>query len=103
MSAIHFFEKSVDGRLSKDNLLIMDERQVELKLSVLNSLMKLPWTARMMGDYNGRGDYLYTEKIYGHTKGCMGFIKGGSLSCLIPNTVLAGDVRQYTVSPTKQI
>ena len=65
-----------------------------MKLDVIDELMKLPWTAKMIGDYNGNGNYLYTEKIAGNIRGCMGFVEQQNFLYYLLNTVLKSDIRQ---------
>lgn len=103
ISSIAFFERCVDGRISPESLLLNDSFQYELKLMVLPDMMKIPWTAKMMGNFNNSGDYLYTEKIAGHVKGCMGFVESEIGNIFVPNTVLAGDVRSKISGGNKQV
>lgn len=95
MSATHFFELCVDGRISADNILVDDPYQVESKLLVLPAMMRVPWTATMMGSFNRNGNFLVTEHVAGHINGCVGFKAMEHTPFLVPNTVLNGDARQY--------
>lgn len=58
--------------------------------------MKLPFTAKMFGDYNSFGNRLYTEKVSGTTTGCMGFVFDNDDKVLVANTILKEDIRNVT-------
>lgn len=94
LSSVAFFDACLNNKLSPRDLIIENESQTKMKLDVIDELMKLPWTAKMIGDYNGNGNYLYTEKIAGNIRGCMGFVEQQNFLYYLPNTVLKSDIRQ---------
>ncbi len=49
----------------------------------------------MVGDFNGCNPKLYTEKLAGGVKACLGFIKTYRAE-YVPNTVLNTDIRTVT-------
>lgn len=49
----------------------------------------------MVGDFNGCNPKLYTEKLAGGVKACLGFIKTHRAE-YVPNTALNTDIRTVT-------
>ena len=49
----------------------------------------------MVGDFNGCNPKLYTEKLAGGVKACLGFVKTHRAE-YVPNTVLNTDIRTVT-------
>ena len=47
----------------------------------------------MIGDYNARRPALFTEKLVGGIRACVGFVYDRSRKCYVPNTVLNIDMR----------
>lgn len=70
-----------------------------LKLSVLNNLLDINKTARIIGNYSSCNIYLYSEKMVGNVIGCLGFIKTGRY--YICNTALKVDIRKVTTNNKK--
>jgi hypothetical protein len=95
-TAIHFFSKCIDNTLSiKD---IVKTNMMDLKLAVLPSLMKIHKNARMIGSFKGEPlQQLLTDKLVGHSKGCMGFVLDHDEDFLVPNTVLYGNTREMII------
>lgn len=94
-----FFKLCLSRRLSLHDFTTVS--QTSLKMEVLESLMRLPYTAKMIGNFSGTGDFLYTEKLAGNVRGCMGFCLGDRTPYYSPNTVLRADVRNLTEKPRK--
>ena len=59
--------------------------------------------ARMCGDYLQTGFELYTEKVAGGTRGCLGFVRDNLTGNLVPNTALNKDIREVTHRPRQVI
>ena len=78
-----------------------DDGTTEMKLSVLPEVIKIHTSSRMTGEFTRTGIQLYTERIAGGTKGCMGFVKDKNYYA--PNTVLKEDIRDITRSPQYRI
>lgn len=53
-------------------------------------------SADTIGDYATLSPKLYTDKLAGSTKACMGFIKTSNSSRYVPNTILKEDTRDNT-------
>ena len=67
------------------------------KLDVLPTLMKIHHIARMVGNYDGSGNFLMADKIAGTTTAAMGFIKNGQY--YYPNSALKADVKTISEKP----
>lgn len=96
-----FYQKCIEHRLSIDDFEFRGDGTTEMKLSVLPEVIKIHTSSRMTGEFTHTGIQLYTEKITGGTKGCMGFVKDKNYYA--PNTVLKEDIRDITRSPQHRI
>lgn len=103
MTSERFFQLCKNHKLNTSDIEALPTGQSALKADVLPSLMKIPYTAKMMGDYNGTGNYLFTEKLAGTVVGRMGFRFDGAEGQFIANTVLKEDVRNVTVEKSQII
>lgn len=101
--ATRFFDLCIDERLSVDDYWIPDDGTTDLKLDILPMLISKNLSANSIGDFNGTGIDLYTEKLAGSIKGCMGFRIDADTGLLMPNTVLNKDIRECTKSPQYRI
>lgn len=86
--------KISDFEFSKDGTTIM-------KLKILNNIIKISKTAKMIGDYNYSKKYLNTEKLVGNIFGAIGFIEKDGY--YITNTLLNEDIRTLTITRGKII
>lgn len=96
MSAEQFFERCMDGRLSERDFSFAEDGTTVLKLQILPYLMEKNLNANSFGDFGGNGIHLYTEKLAGGVKGCIGFIMADETSEWIPNTLLSEDIRKVS-------
>ena len=95
-TAIHFFSKCIDNTLTAKDIIKTD--MMDLKLAVLPGLMKIHKNARMTGSFKGGSlQQLYTERIAGNSRGCMGFVFDKNECFLVPNTVLNGNTREMII------
>ncbi len=92
-SALEFFNRCIDQRLRENDFSFSEDGTTELKMMVLPGLVRKNISANMIGDYNMSQPKLYTERIAGGIKACVGFIKSGGTGRYVPNTVLNGDIR----------
>lgn len=99
----HFFELCMDKRLREEDFEFAEDGTTPLKLTVLPGLVKKNLSANMLGDYNMSQPKLYTEKIAGGVKACVGFVRNGGTGRYVPNTVLQGDIRQKVIHPDRII
>lgn len=98
-----FYEKCLSHKLSPDDFEFAEDGTTILKLEVLPKLMDKRLSASMVGDYDSNRPRLYTDKIAGGVKACMGFIMDGSSGQYVPNTVLQEDIRNYVGSYARVI
>lgn len=98
-----FFEMCTSGTLSPDDFEFRTDGTTHMKLDILPHLMTKNLLANMIGDYNGIGINLYTEKIAGGVKGCIGFRVDDITHVYVPNTVLNRDIRECTNEPLNRI
>jgi hypothetical protein len=101
VSANSFFDAALENRLHPNSFEIPKDGTVEMKLSILPSLMSIHKTARMLGDYNNSKSLLITDKIAGTITAVMGFIKEDKY--YVPNTVLREDLRDITLKPRQAV
>lgn len=93
ITAIPFYEKCLDHKLSPDDFEFAEDGTTMLKLEILPSLITKNLSASMIGDYNSNKPKLYTEKLAGGVKACMGFVSDTASGFYVPNTVLKEDIR----------
>lgn len=96
-----FYRDSLDKRLKESAIIFKDNHTTELKLQILQNIMNIPFSARMIGDYIGAHLNLYTEKVAGTTTACLGLVLHGNE--YIPNTILKEDIRNITPKPPGKI
>ena len=100
-SSTDFYDLSLRGQLSPADFDMPQDGITETKLSILPQLMQLHRCAKMIGDYDNTRPLLYTEKLAGNISACLGFTR--EKDYYIPNTALREDIRNISVSPTKQV
>lgn len=96
--AKNFYRILCKGRLTPKDFDFSKDGTTELKLDVLKSLMKLPYTARFISTYNNSRPALQTTKIAGSMVACIGFIDIGK-DYMVPNTILNLNVRNLSMEP----
>lgn len=101
ISSVQLYNACLDGRLKQTDFRPTNG-DIGRKLDMLPELMRLPWTAKMMGVFNDTGNFLSTEKLAGNVRGCMGFVQQKNSVLNIPNTILQDDIRDR-VQRTYQI
>ncbi|MCD7744542.1 MAG: PBECR4 domain-containing protein [Lachnospiraceae bacterium] len=93
LTADMFYDLCLNHKLSPDDFEFSDKGTTPLKLEVLPMIMNKNLAANMVGDFNSLRPKLYTEKLAGGTKACVGFVKDKKNGEYIPNTVLKEDLR----------
>lgn len=101
LKANAFYRNALDKRMKESDIQFKNSHTTELKLQILQNIMNIPFSARMIGDYNGSHLDLYTEKVAGTTTACLGLILRGNE--YIPNTILKEDIRNITPKPPGKI
>lgn len=97
-----FFNACVNNKLKERDISDDLSNFVRNKLNVLSAAMFIHKNARMIGDYDGFGLYLKTDKLVGDTTLAVG-IKETVNNNFIPNSLIETDVRNRTVSPISSI
>ena len=101
MNANGFYRAALNNRLSEKDIFFKNNHTTELKLKVLDQIMNIDTTARMIGEYTGPHIELYTEKVTGTTTACLGLIRGKNF--YIPNSILSEDIRSIIPKPPGKI
>lgn len=80
-----------------------EDGTTEMKLSVLLELTQIHKNAKMVGDYNCSRSKLYTDKLSGTVKACLGFTCEENSRFFVPNTALKEDIRDLIVQSQQVI
>lgn len=103
LSANEFYKMCLNRRLALKDFDLASDGTTDLKLTVLPALVNKNVSANMIGEYSGSRPMLYTQKLAGNVKGCMGFLLDNKKGCYIPNTVLKEDIRTLVVDAKRVI
>lgn len=103
ITASNFYEKCLSHSLSPSDFEVAPDGTTFMKLDVLPTLITKNISAQMIGDYNSPKPKLYTEKLAGNVKACMGFRTDDVTGNYIPDTVLNEDIRSHIVNPARVI
>lgn len=100
ITANDFYDRCRNHRLSINDFDAAADGTTQLKLEILPQIINKNLSAKMIGDYNSSLPKLYTEKLVGGEKACIGFVCDNITKCFVPNTLLKTDIRSltYTVS-----
>lgn len=93
LSAIDFYNKCLSHKLSPSNFEFSEDGTTHMKLEILSAVLCKNLSAKMIGTYNHSKPYLFTNKIAGSTKACLGFVVDSTHNCFVPNTLLKDDIR----------
>lgn len=102
-SAIHFYQKCLDKRLTENDFSLAKDGSTGQKLDILESMMLIKKNVTMIGEFTDRGPKLFTEKVAGNVCGCIGFVKDKNTKLNVPNTLLKKDIRDVTAHPTYKV
>lgn len=102
-SAIHFYEKCLDNRLTEKDFSLAKDGSTGQKLDILENMMGIKKNVTMIGDFTNRGPKLFTEKAAGNVCGCIGFVKDRNTRLNVPNTLLKKDIRDVTANPVQKV
>ena len=103
MTASNFYSKCLSHNLSPTDFEFDPKGTTFLKLDILPKLITKNISAQMIGDYNSPKPKLYTEKLAGNVKACMGFRTDDVTGNYVPDTVLNEDIRSHIVNPAQVI
>ncbi len=95
LSALDFYHKCLDRRLRACEFEFDANGTTPLKLDVLPSVINKNLSARMIGNCDSPNPQLYTEKLVGGVRACVGFVLAAPGGRYVPNTVLKVDIRDY--------
>lgn len=96
-----FYRNILEQKVKESEIIFKANHTTELKLRILPIIVNIPYSARMIGDYKGYHENLYTEKVTGTTMGCLGLVKHGNE--YLPNTALSGDIRDLISKPPGKV
>lgn len=102
-SAIHFYQKCLDNRLTEKDFSFAEDGSTAQKLDILESMMLIKTKVTMIGEFTDSGPKLFTEKVAGNVCGCIGFVKDKNTGLNVPNTLLKKDIRDVTKQPTQKV
>ena len=101
LNSTTFYTLALRDRLRKQDIALADDGTTDKKLDVLQSLMNIQVTARMLGEYDHSQRLLVTDKLAGTVTSAMGFRRDGDY--YMPNTSLKTDMRTITQKPVQRI
>ena len=102
-SAIHFYQKCLDKRLTENDFSFAKDGSTGQKLDILERMMLIKKNVTMIGGFTDRGPKLFTEKAAGNVCGCIGFVQDKNTKLNVPNTLLKKDIRDVTAQPTYKV
>lgn len=102
-SAIHFYQKCLDNRLTENDFTFSKDGSTGQKLDILEKMMLIKKNVTMIGEFTDRGPKLFTEKVVGNVCGCIGFVQDRNTKLNVPNTLLKKDIRDVTEQPTYKV
>ncbi len=103
ISAVRFYEKCLDHRLTESDFEVSDKGTTELKLDVLPLVICKNLSANMVGDFSSTHPKLYTEKVVGGKKAYIGFTLDATSHKYVPNTVIKDDISKNVVNSVRII
>ena len=98
LHANDFYQKCLEHKLSSNDFDFAEDGTTHMKLNVLPSIICGNLHASMVGAYNSAMPRLYTEKIVGSVRACMGFTRDRKTLEYVPNTVVQEDARNLIQS-----
>ncbi|HVI41558.1 MAG TPA: PBECR4 domain-containing protein, partial [Anaerovoracaceae bacterium] len=91
ISTVKFFEMCIDNDLHMNDFELASDGTTRLKMGVICELMEIHRVARTVGDSDFK---LFTDKLIGNVRGCLGFVEEEGNAYLVPNTMLEYDIRR---------
>lgn len=92
IKAKDFFNLCVKRKIRLEDFDFKSNGTTKLKLDVLENVLKVSSSIKMVTAYNGLRPELYTDRLVGNVRACLGLIDKGSY--YVPNTLLKTDIRQ---------
>lgn len=103
VSAIHFYQKCLDKRLTENDFAFAKDGSTGQKLDILEHMMHIKKNVTMIGEFVGRGPKLFTEKAAGNVCCCVGFVQDRNTGLNVPNTLLKKDIRDVVAYPSQKV
>ncbi len=101
LTAAVFYTRCLEHKLSPSDFSFSEDGTTQMKLAVLPLVISKNLSANMVGDYNSSKPKLYTEKLVGGVKACVGFVIDETSGSFVPNTVLKEDIRDNVHSAVR--
>lgn len=98
LHANKFYKKCLSHKLSANDFSFSADGTSKMKLEILPSIICGNLGATIIGDFNSSSPKLYTEKIVGNVRACMGFVYDAKLGKMVPNTAIKEDARNLVKS-----
>lgn len=93
-TSIEFYKMCLNNKLSYKDIVQKQNGTTRLKLEILPQLVNIGRNAKLIADYDNSKINLYTEKIIGNIRCCVGFVKKDKY--YLPNTIIKQDVREIS-------
>lgn len=103
VTASVFYQRCLAKRLSIKDFKFATDGTSELKLKVLPTIMSKNLSAKMIGEFESRRVKLFSEKVAGGVRACIGFVLDKKGTKHVPNTLLNQDIRDLTRKPNRII
>lgn len=97
-SSIEFYKQCLNNKLSYKDIEVKLNGTTRLKLEILPQLVNIGRNAKLVANYDNSKINLYTEKIIGNVRCCIGFIKKEKY--YLPNTIIKQDIREIAEKNT---
>lgn len=102
--SVDFYNRCLDKKLSVDDFDLASDGTTWIKKDVLPHIMNIHYMSNIFGDYNESKPKLFTEKLTGNTRGCLGFVpEQESPGFYAPNTVIKEDIRGLVKKPCQLV
>lgn len=92
-NSAQFFYQCLANELKIEDFSYKKDGSTRLKIEVLNNIVSVHKEATMIGNFNKSRITLFTDKICGSVRACMGAVKNDN-NYYVPNTALKEDVRR---------
>jgi len=103
LTADAFYDRCLSHKLSPSDFQFSSDGSTALKLDVLQYVINKNLAANMIGELGSQKPLLYTEKLAGSVRACVGFVYDADISQYIPNTVLKEDIRDISKNTRRVI
>lgn len=96
-TAKEFFSACIDNKLSVKDFEIINPGFTRMKLDIMNNILDIHKSAKMIGNYNYSRQQLTVEKVVGNIRCCMGFSLDNNTKCFYsPKSILKDNINTLT-------